>query len=387
VIEWKPVFVLPNIDIDEPIDGELAVLAPASDRRVAGLGRAHPNFKAFLARFADAFGVKLTPTVLLVRADAPKTFYTVDAVASFRDLIALSVVAYNRALELKYPRGHRVLFGNAFAFYPWMIDRNYQHLVGSTPAILGLHEVGKFRGQSSPELFRTKLGDAAIDRPLLAELLTRWRRRYADAAPAWPDVALFRSLNMAHHASLLPAASDTTFYDVGRLVSLWVSAFEILVHPGGDGQANRDKVFDLLEGVTWQLRGCAEKRFKTGGKNKFKRTLGSWLYQGLYNRRNDFLHGNPVSQADLRLSASGRNLFDYAAPLYRLALTSFLPLAFSRSMPPMTDPEAFGGYLANHLEFFDPQHTFEEALLTARERPCETDGLARSRRRRGGPAD
>ena len=134
MIEWKPVFVLPNIDIDEPIDGELAVLAPASDRRVAGLGRAHPNFKAFLARFADAFGVKLTPTVLLVRADAPKTFYTVDAVASFRDLIALSVVAYNRALELKYPRGHRVLFGNAFAFYPWMIDRNYEHLVGSTPA-------------------------------------------------------------------------------------------------------------------------------------------------------------------------------------------------------------------------------------------------------------
>jgi hypothetical protein len=53
----------------------------------------------------------------------------------------------------------------------------------------------------------------------------------------------------------------------------------------------------------------------------------------------------------------------------------------------MTDPEAFGGYLANHLEFFDPQHTFEEALLTARERPCETDGLARSRRRRGGRAD
>lgn len=57
----------------------------------------------------------------------------------------------------------------------------------------------------------------------------------------WDDVALTRSLNMAYHASLLPAGTDTTFYDVGRIVSLWVSAFEILVHPGGNGQASQAK--------------------------------------------------------------------------------------------------------------------------------------------------
>ena len=307
-------------------------------------------------------------------------FYTVGAVASFRDLIALSVVAYNRALELKYPRGHRVLFGNAFAFYPWMIDRKYEHLIGSTPAILGIHDVRKFRGQSSPELFR--MNGRHVDKPLLDALLTRWRQHYMDPAPAWSDIALFRSLNMAYHASLLPAASDMTFYDVGRLVSLWVSAFEILVHPGGDGQANRDKVFELLEGVHWHLRGCIDKCFETGGKNKIKRTLGSWLYQALSDRRNDFIHGNPVSQADLRLPASGRNLFEYAAPLYRLALTSFLPLDFTRRPPPVRDAEAFGAYVAERMEFFDPQSSFEEALLTAREQPREPVALAASRRHR-----
>jgi hypothetical protein len=102
-----------------------------------------------------------------------------------------------------------------------------------------------FKGQSSPTLFRTALDAADLDQPLLAALLSRWQQRYQASEPDWADIALFRSLNMAYHSSLLPAA-DTTFYDLGRLVSLWVSAFEILVHPGGNGQANRDKVLYQL---------------------------------------------------------------------------------------------------------------------------------------------
>lgn len=99
-----------------------------------------------------------------------------------------------------------------------MLDRHYEDMIGSTPAILGTHEVARFKGQSSPALFRTQLSCSDIDQPLLAALMTRWRRRY--------------------EASLLPAGTDTIFYDVGRIVSLWVSAFEILVHPGGSGHAN-----------------------------------------------------------------------------------------------------------------------------------------------------
>ena len=145
-----------------------------------------------------------------------------------------------------------MLFGEAFAIYPWMLDRDYEHIIGNTPAILGMHEVTKFRGQSSPALFRTQLDVSDLDQPLLTELLARWQRRYKASQPQWEDIALFRSLNMAYHASLLPAASEATFYDVGRLVSLWVSAFEILVHPGGTGQANRDKVFSLIEKTPWK---------------------------------------------------------------------------------------------------------------------------------------
>jgi hypothetical protein len=219
------------------------------------------------------------------------------------------------------------------------------------------------------------LGPGSIDEPLLAELLTRWQRRYESAEPARLEIALFRSLNMAYHASLLPAASDTTFYDVGRLVSLWVSAFEILVHPGGNGQANRDKVFDLIERVPWQMRACAEKSHDTGGKKKIKRTLGSWIYQALYDRRNNFLHGNPVMRDDLLLSLSGRSLFEYAAPLYRLALTAFLPLKFDREISCELDVEAIGAYIAHHSNFLHPQRNIEEAFQTA-VRPSEISATA-----------
>ena len=368
--DWTPMFVLPNATLFAAIECEIAAIAPAHDPRVMAVKRAHPRFRRFLNRFSDNFGEKFEPAVLIVRADAPPTFRDISALASFRDLISISIVAYNRALELRQRRGHRVMFGEAFAIYPWMLDRHYEDVIGSTPAILGTHEVAKFRGQSSPTLFRTPLAAGDIDQPLLVALMQRWRRRYEAADPAWADIALFRSLNMAYHASLLPAATDTTFYDVGRIVSLWVSAFEILVHPGGNGQANRDKVFELIEKTPWAIPASGALVHDTGSKTKVKRTLASWLYQVLYECRNSFLHGNPVERDNLILPVSQRTVFEYAAPLYRLALTAFLPLAQDKSIPPVTDAEAFGAHIAEHVEFMDPQKRMEEAILTAAQPPA-----------------
>jgi hypothetical protein len=374
--EWSPIFVLPNVPLKAAIGCELAALAPAHDPRVVALKRAYPSFKRFLDRFSDNFGEKFEPAVMLVSADAPDAIRDVVALASFRDLIAISTISLSRAWELRHPRGHRIIFGEAFAIYPWMLDRHHKKVIGSTPAILGPNEVAKFKGQSSASLFRTVLDK--IDQPLLAALMDRWRRCYTAADPAWADVALFRSLNMAYNASLLPAGTETTFYDVGRVVSLWVSAFEILVHPGGNGQANRDKVFQLIESTPWAVAASGAAVHDTGGKPKVKRTLASWLYQALNDCRNDFLHGNPVERTNLILPIPQRMIFDFAAPLYRLALTAFLPLTYDRPMPTASEPKTLGAYIAERMEFMDPQKDAEEAILTA------TQPLAPSLARRSG---
>lgn len=333
----------------------------------------HPAFDKFLQRFSDNFGVGFVPVVLLVRADASPIFFDIGALASFRDLIAISVISQNRALELVHPRGHRVVFGEAFGFYPWMIDKHYEHLIGQTPAILGIHEVGKLRGQSSPALFRTPVTGAALDEPLLAELLRRWQQRYGSDEPDWPDIALFRSLNMAYHASLMPAATDATFLDVGRLISLWVSALEILTHPGGKKEVRRDDVLNLIDGADSERPALSERLYDTGGRQKVKRGLAAWLCQQLYNCRNDFLHGNPVTRDSLLLPTSQRSIFHYAAPLYRIALSAFLPLRFDQRMPPPSDPRAIGAYVADLVEFRRPQRVIEDALLTAQAKPDTTE--------------
>jgi hypothetical protein len=366
---WTPVFVLPNIPLQAAIGCDIAALAPAHDPRVTVIKRAQPMFRRFLNRFSDNFGQKFEPAVLLIRTAAPPAFLDISALANFRDLVAIATTTHGRALELRHRLGHRIMFGEAFAIYPWMLDRHYEDVIGSTPAILGTHEVAKFKGQSSPAIFRTPVDESDIDQPLLAALIDRWTRRYEAVEPAWADVALMRSLNMAYNASLLPAGTDTTFYDVGRVVSLWVSAFEILVHPGGSGQANRDKVFEMIEKTAWVVPASAALAHDTGGKTKVKRTLASWIYQALYDCRNNFLHGNPVERAKLILPISQRTVFEYAAPLYRLALTAFLPLVYARSMPDADDPEALGAYIAERMEYMAPQKCAEQALLTATRPP------------------
>jgi hypothetical protein len=131
-----------------------------------------------------------------------------------------------------------------------MLNRHNQDLIANTPAMIALDKVSAFRGQSTPEMPHMILSDADVDQPLLEALLARRRERYGGRRPVWSDRALFRSLNMANQAAQIPAGMDTTFYDVGRMIALWVSAFEILAHPG-QGRSGLGKVYELLERVEW----------------------------------------------------------------------------------------------------------------------------------------
>ncbi len=333
--EWQLFLALPGIRMDEPIESGPVALVPPGDERMREMYAVAPNLVEFVQRFSDAFGVKTQPPMIIVRRDAPASYKSLEALAAFRNAISISTIAYNRALELVYPQGHRVMFGDAFAFYPWSLDRNDEHLVCQTTAMLALHVVDKFHGQPSASLSVGTLRMAWVDQMLLSGLLVRWKAAHDGREQEWNDIALFRSLNMAYHASLIPTARDTTVYDIGRIVALWVSAFEILGHPGGeDGWVNRDKVMDLIDQVHWYGDRCGSKSYKiVSQKQERARTLGSWLYLKLNESRNDFLHGNPVDVDSLRLPDSGRLLFRYPAVLYRMALAKFIDLEFKEPRP------------------------------------------------------
>ena len=177
-VDWIPLFVLPNLVLRSPIECDLVALVPADDHRVVSLKREQPMFCAFLSRFSDTFGETFEPTVLLLREDAPPSFLEIETLAGFRDLTAVSVVALHRARELSRPRGLRVLYGDAFAFYPWMLDKRNDGLVASTPDFRGFHDLNLFNGQSFASVARKSLDLSDIDRTLFTALTDRWCRRF-----------------------------------------------------------------------------------------------------------------------------------------------------------------------------------------------------------------
>lgn len=362
---WVPISVLPNIWVTEPIEHRPFALVPYNDPRVRDLASTHPSFQVFRSRFFDTFRQRIEPGILLrldERGVHPE-FRSAQATASFRDVLAASVVPRQRSLSLKYASRHRIWYADFFWLYPWMTDRHFEHVIARTPAMLALHDVREFRGQQSPDLNRMEASLDDFDQPMLRRLLERWSIRYSTKKPAWTDRALFRSLNMAFHAMSFPGGSVVTLHDAGRMIGLWISAFEILIHPG-QGKVGWKDVITHLEHVDWEHRGCRARRRTVGTVSQPKKTnIAGWIYKKMYDCRNNFLHGNPITSESLRLPRSGRSLFDIAATPYRAALARHVGLVWDGPLPDPTDADAFGQYISDHADFAAPQREIELAIL------------------------
>jgi hypothetical protein len=305
-----------------------------------------------------------------------------DPIMSFRDLVAMSVVPYARSLNSVYNTSNRIVYSNSFWLYPWITGRDTEYLVASTPAFQGVHVVEQFHGQSSPEISVMELREQDIDKPLFEELLRRWKRYYLRKRQSWQDRALFRSLNMANQAAQLPAGVGTILYDLGRMVALWVSAFEILAHPRTEDSGLR-RVYPLLERVSYWDRNVGRRRYAAympRGKKRKKPTKPSprrpfpcSLYGKLYQARCDFLHGNPIHDNALHPNGSKLSLFWVAPVLYRLALTGFLELPGANKRPKGSTTRLDGNYLDRLLtRAVTTQNIMERALLQLRSKPAAT---------------
>jgi len=385
---WTPIWALPNIKLDEPVESEFFALAPNDDKRVRRLTRRHPEFRKFLQRFTDVHKNRIHPALILRREDAPKRLESLDAAVSFRDILVASIVPSASSRNLIYANlRNRASLSTFFWVYPWMIDRNFEYAIAQTPTTMSLHDASAINGQSSPELIPINVSRQDFDETLLQSLLERWTARYINTMPTWENIALFRSLNIANQACQIPGDADATIFDFGRIISLWVSAFETLVHPGENGRATLNEVYALLERVPWLDKRCGHRRFMTRAhKKQTRRNIACWIYNHIYDCRNDFLHGNPVNNSNLIIRRSGRPLINFAPPLYRLGLTSFLELSINKLPPPMTDTEAFATFCSESLIFEEPQRDAENAIrwaLTSVEEQerWKQDRIAESRER------
>lgn len=344
--EWVPMFTLPNIEIVDPIEVDGVALVSTEDDRVQILMRRHRRFAMYLNRFTSEFGQQVLPSVIIVKADKFALYRPAEALAGFRDAVAMSTIPYAWSHVLRFDNAHNIKYSNWFSFYPWLVDNKYDELVMQSMAQLGSHEIKAMKGQTSPGISYMTLDPRMVDAALLPALLERWVARFGSTPPSKKDTSLFRSLNMAHSAAMLPGNVEVTIYDLGRTIALWVSAFEILTKNGVC-----EEVYKLLEATKWNLSTNSDPiyephKYKPGQP---KRPLPVWLYGAMNHTRNDFIHGNDISPSRLIVPPGKRPLHLYTALLYRMALTSFLDL----KAPPVVAKEGESEYDAHWRHMHD----------------------------------
>lgn len=326
-LDWTPIAVVPSVDVrTSKLAGSHIALVGVGDERYQRCIANSPDLESFLSSFTDSHGKDVRPSLIAI-----STLYvgkpSPSAVASFKDLVVASVILEERVHAILSGNVRGPFYSGSFDIYPWMISNNKDRIVAQTPAISSLHRMQGFRGLASPALPIHRVEDEYVHEGLFSGLFRLWQRQYIDGDDSWEPRAILRSLNMASAAMQLPITSVAeTIYDWGRSISLWVSAFEILVHPGGNGQANEKKVLEMLWEIEWLHRGNRDTIYtiEFGKKRTEQRTLPEFLYHRLNRIRNDYLHGNPVAGEGFVME-NGTSALSYPAALYRMALASKVP--------------------------------------------------------------
>jgi hypothetical protein len=361
-LDWVPVWAMPNVTLDAPIEASLVALTPSNDERLLAIARSKPALATFLGAFRNEFEAWVSPTIGLVRKDAHAGVFTVAAFAGFRDAVCMSAIVAGQAqtMERNSPRG--ILHSDAFDVYPWFLTMQMNGGISAgTPALTGFHTVDDIRPQTAPALGNRDLSRHHLDVPLLGALVARWERCFASGEESVGDRRLFRALDMARAASKTPGGIDASEHDAGRAVALWVSAFEILAHDGE--RADLAGVLSLLNQPRWlrpELK--ALDREVVHRRKTIQTNSAGALYKCLYDVRHAFLHGEEVTPKTLKLETCQQSVLFFAAPLFRLALTAFLDLRIPEIA---TDDKAWW----REMSARKPQRDAEGAILIADQPP------------------
>lgn len=321
--------VLPNLRLDQPIETKFVGLLSDTDPRVLEIVKRDLAVSALINGFFDQNGNKCSVSVLVVHDDAPNSAKNINALVSFRNIFAISCILRGWQFTVGSLNASGTLYSDYFDFYPFSPTRDGKNLLLMGHALNSFDSPDNFRGQTYPDILITDNFLRPEPHDIIFNFLKKaWVTRFEKGRSAWHFNRLFRSLAIAYHACSVPKKNSLLFYDLGVSVALWVSAFEILVHPGKSGKADAPAVWALLSKARLQDRTLKrQRRIKYRGKIISGKAV-EFLYSRLYEARNDFLHGNPVTPNDALFKSPKPHgkvtLLNHLAPLlYQVALLCY----------------------------------------------------------------
>jgi hypothetical protein len=327
---WDVFLTLPNLvpPVPTPFESDGVALCSSEDERLADLAGNRGNATAcrMLSNFRTTRGERFKPGCLVMQTTARPEARDAEAIRAFRNLCAVATTTHAWAIHVARPDRAQwtVQWSDQFFFGYFASGRNgwVQTLDG---AVRGMDDAIP-ASQPSPQFGNPRNWSVRVDTPLLKRLLICWRRHYLQHRQRRLLRRLFRSLEVAFHAAMFPADGLTGVNDIGTRIALWVSAFEVLCHPGTRNVNKRD-VQAVLRSVAFGDRTLNAERYTVSYmRTKYRATLVEALYDDLYAARNFFLHGMPVTGSTLHYRASARyvSLVRVAPVLYALALLTFL---------------------------------------------------------------
>jgi hypothetical protein len=334
---WSFIALLHNLSLKEPVENRYVAIVPDTDDRALSLMEASDPLRRLVSGFTDQFGRRFFPSLMIVHPKAPKRLFVQDALVGFRNAIAICSIIQAWEESLVRKQSLNVFkYSNYFDLYPISVGKDDDSMIIRSPSILGLDEPEDFVGQTSPELSSSYRVTDFYDTELLKAILLVWEDRFLKRkVKDWRSLVLFRSLEMAFHASTIPFENSSTIYDYGAKIALWVSAFEVLIRSETE-QSSLSKTLQLLHNQKFHAPSLNQKLFtiQFPKRKRVRCTLPQRLYHMLHSARNDFLHGNPVEIRNLFIKGSrSYHPLTAAAPIiYKIALQSFLNFSKLKSL-------------------------------------------------------
>lgn len=380
---WELVRLLPNLRLPpsadafwtDPNHGDARetltlgspwlAIVPGDDPRLIAFADRHPVTHRLLSSFRNIYAMAVAPAALIAQENAPIP-RRMDAIAAFRNAVAMSIVLRARAAGLVQHHGGAANgWSDLFDFHPAEVDTMGQIQIRSAAVF---HFVGAPDELSfSPSPFiDAELDIRFADRKLRRALSEAWRTAYLRARRRNILRPVFRSLELAYQASSLPLKNVGSLYDFGLSIAQWISALETLLWPVNRA-ASQPKSVAYLAGIRWDdPRLNARRLTVTYGKKPNRQTkvrvhFIQKVCALIYEARNNFLHGEPFTKRHLEpWSERQTNLVSLAAIVYRQALLHRLNHLFPPQ--PSSSPADIAAELVDNI-FTDD--ILEKAMLLA----------------------
>ena len=109
---WMIIFALPDLNLNDSIGNEHIAIVPHDDKRIAEIINISSCSKALVENFESQFGQKNYPSLLIINDKAPEHLRDIDAIAGFRNIVALVTII----------KGHEHSFTSTFVAYPLYSD-------------------------------------------------------------------------------------------------------------------------------------------------------------------------------------------------------------------------------------------------------------------------